>query len=84
MREAWQKSAGAAKDRGIDVNIASMTTPPITAIHQPIKEMAATAVELLVRAGEGQVVPSRTTLPVSLVVRGTTERKTEGEDDKAL
>ena len=43
-----------------------------------------TAVELLVRAGEGQVVPSRTTLPVSLVVRGTTERKTEGEDDKAL
>lgn len=46
--------------------------------------LAATAVELLVRAGEGQVVPSRTTLPVSLVVRGTTERKTEGEDDKAL
>lgn len=46
--------------------------------------LAATAVELLVRAGEGQVVPSRTTLPVSLVVRGTTERKTEEEDDKAL
>lgn len=46
--------------------------------------LAATAVELLVRAGEGQVVPSRTTLPVSLVVRGTTERKTEREDDKAL
>lgn len=58
-----------------DVNIASLTTPPITTIHQPIKEMAATAVELLVRAGEGQVVPSRTTLPVSLVVRGTTERE---------
>ena len=31
-----------------DVNIASLTTPPITTIHQPIKEMAATAVELLV------------------------------------
>ena len=46
--------------------------------------LAATAGELLVRAGEGQVVPSRTTLPVSLVVRGTTERKTEEEDDKAL
>lgn len=46
--------------------------------------LAAPAVELLVRAGEGQVVPSRTTLPVSLVVRGTTERKTEREDDKAL
>ena len=36
-----------------DVNIASLTTPPITTIHQPIKEMAATAVELLVCAGGG-------------------------------
>ena len=55
-----------------DVNIASLTTPPITTIHQPIKEMAAAAVDLLVRAGEGNLVPSRTTLPVSLVVRETT------------
>lgn len=55
-----------------DVNIASLTTPPITTIHQPIKEMAQMAVELLISAGEGNIVPSRTTLPVSLVVRETT------------
>lgn len=55
-----------------DVNIASLTTPPITTIHQPIKEMAKTAVELLVRSGNGELVPNRTTLPVSLVVRETT------------
>lgn len=55
-----------------DVNIASFTTPPITTIHQPIKEMAKMAVELLISAGEGNIVPSRTTLPVTLVTRGTT------------
>lgn len=55
-----------------DVNIASLTTPPITTIHQPIKEMAKMAVELLISAGEGNIVPSRTTLPVALVERGTT------------
>ena len=55
-----------------DVNIASLTTPPITTIHQPIKEIAKMAVELLISAGEGNLVPSRTMLPVSLIERGTT------------
>lgn len=55
-----------------DVNIASLTTPPITTIHQPIKEMAKMAVELLASACKGEIVPSRTTLPVSLVERETT------------
>ena len=36
------------------------------------KEMAKMAVELLVRSGNGELVPNRTTLPVSLVVRETT------------
>ena len=55
-----------------DVNIAALTTPSITTIHQPIREMAKMAVELLVRSGNGELVPNRTTLPVSLVVRETT------------
>lgn len=55
-----------------DVNIASMTAPPITTIHQPIKEMAKMAVELLISAESGNIVPRRTTLPVSLVKRETT------------
>lgn len=54
-----------------DVGIAALTSPPITTIHQPIKEMAREAVSLLVRAGKGELVPSRTTLPVYLIKRGT-------------
>lgn len=55
-----------------DVNIASLMTPPITTIHQPIKEMAKMAVELLIQASAGEIVSSRTILPVSLVKRETT------------
>lgn len=55
-----------------DVNIAALTTPPITTIHQPIWEMAEMAVDLLTRAAENKVVPKRSILPVTLVERGTT------------
>lgn len=55
-----------------DVNISSLTTPRITTIHQPIKEMAVMAVNLLIEAEEGKIVPRRTTLPVSIVRRETT------------
>ena len=55
-----------------DVNIASLTTPRITTIHQPIKEMAKMSIELMIKATEGEMVPSRTTLPVVLVKRETT------------
>lgn len=55
-----------------DVNIASLTTPPITTIHQPVKEMAREAVKLLIAAGNGEVVPNRTMLPVALIERETT------------
>lgn len=58
-----------------DVNLASLTTPPITTIHQPIKEMAAMAISFVKNAAEGNVVPSRTTLPVSLVVRESTKQE---------
>jgi LacI family sucrose operon transcriptional repressor len=55
-----------------DVNIASLTTPRITTIHQPIKEMAQIAIELMISASEGKIVPNRTMLPVSLIKRETT------------
>lgn len=54
-----------------DVSLASLTSPPITTIHQPIKEMAREAVSLIIRAGKGEVVPTKTTLPVSLIRRST-------------
>ncbi len=54
-----------------DVNIASLTTPRITTIRQPIKEMADTSIDLIVKSSQGELVPSRTVLPVRLVKRET-------------
>ena len=51
-----------------DVNIASLTTPPITTIHQPIKEMAATAVELLLpREHQRRLLRLRSLIPDSML-----------------
>jgi LacI family sucrose operon transcriptional repressor len=55
-----------------DVYVSSITTPTITTIHQPIKEMAQMAISLLIDASKNKIVPSKTTLPVSLVKREST------------
>ena len=55
-----------------DVNIASLTTPQLTTIHQPVKEMAEIAVNLLHDSVSGKLVPKRTMLPVYLVELETT------------
>lgn len=55
-----------------DSMIASLTSPSITTIHQPVPEMAALAVESIARAHSGEMVPSRTILPVRLVKREST------------
>lgn len=54
-----------------DSYVASLTTPQLTTIHQPVKEMAAQAVQLLQDAAEGRTVAKRIVLPVRLVERGT-------------
>ncbi len=55
-----------------DVNVAALTTPQLTTVHQPVREMAEIAVSLLCDAVSGKVVPRRTVLPVYLVERETT------------
>ncbi|MFA9375973.1 MAG: LacI family DNA-binding transcriptional regulator [Lachnotalea sp.] len=55
-----------------DVLVSSITTPTITTIHQPIKEMSQMAISLLIDASKNKMVPSKTILPVSLVKRETT------------
>lgn len=55
-----------------DVVISTIVTPTITTIHQPLKEMAETAISLLVDASKGKLVPSRTILPVTLIEREST------------
>ena len=55
-----------------DVFLSTLTTPQLTTIHQPIREMAEIAVNLLHDSVSGKIVPKRTVLPVSLVERETT------------
>lgn len=55
-----------------DVNIATLTTPQLTTVHQPVREMAEIAINLLHDAISGKIVPKRTVLPVYLVERETT------------
>lgn len=55
-----------------DVDVASFTTPQLTTIHQPVREMAEIAVNLLHDAASGKLVAKRSMLPVYLVERETT------------
>ncbi len=64
-----------------DTDLASLTTPAITTVRQPIDEMCRCAVDLIVKQTEGGAAASRTTFAVSLVERGTT--KAPGRADGA-
>lgn len=55
-----------------DVLPAILTTPKITTMHQPIKEMAETCIDLIRKKNNGDYVPARTIFHVSLTKRGTT------------
>lgn len=55
-----------------DTMLTRLTSPQLTSVHQPIKEMAELSVRLLSDAVDGKVVPVRTQLPISLVVREST------------
>ncbi len=56
-----------------DVEIAKLTTPTITTIHQPIKEMAKLAIELIDSKYKNIEVNEQTILPIELVVRNSTK-----------
>lgn len=56
-----------------DVRGARWLHPPLTTIHQPIRQMGAAAVGLLVRMAAGETVaPEPITFPTELVARGST------------
>lgn len=55
-----------------DENISCLTIPPLTTIHQPVREMAKAAITLLQNAVAGEVVASRVVLPVTMIRRGST------------
>ena len=55
-----------------DTWVAKLISPRLTTIHQPIREMAAQAIEVFERLANNQMVPTVSILPVSLVERGST------------
>jgi DNA-binding LacI/PurR family transcriptional regulator len=55
-----------------DIDLASVTSPPLTTVSQPRYELGETAGRVLVDACSGLKPPSRVLLKATLVVRGTT------------
>ncbi|QQO07516.1 LacI family DNA-binding transcriptional regulator [Breznakiella homolactica] len=56
-----------------DVELATLTTPRLTTIHQPIEEMCRYSIQSIVQKLNGETVPVKMILPVSLVKRESTE-----------
>lgn len=54
-----------------DTLIATLAAPQITTVHQPIKEMAEAAVQIVDQLNHGIMAPLHITLPVSLIERGS-------------
>ena len=56
-----------------DVPLASHTEPPLTTVHQPMRQMGATSARLLIAHFEGTPLPTApTVIPTELIVRGST------------
>ena len=55
-----------------DISLASLTTPALTTIRQPVDEIGKYAVDVIQNQLNGTVVPTQIVLPVTLVQRGTT------------
>ncbi|WP_320128276.1 LacI family DNA-binding transcriptional regulator [uncultured Sphaerochaeta sp.] len=55
-----------------DIPLSRMTSPTLTTIHQPLKEMAEMAFTLLLGAKEGRMGPTSLTLNVTLIQREST------------
>lgn len=58
-----------------DVDISQLTTPRITTVHQPIKEMARFSIELIDAKYNNIEVNEKTILPIKLIIRESTVNK---------
>ena len=58
-----------------DVDISQLTTPKITTVHQPIKEMARLSIELIDAKYNNIEVNEKTILPIKLIIRESTVNK---------
>ncbi|MRN52047.1 LacI family DNA-binding transcriptional regulator [Paenibacillus monticola] len=55
-----------------DVQIASLISPRLSTVRQPIRDMSDSIIQLVVKQIEGGEVPMVNTFPVTLIERGTT------------
>lgn len=55
-----------------DVKIASLVSPRLSTVKQPIREMSECTIELIAKQIDGEEVPMMSTFPVTLIERGTT------------
>ena len=55
-----------------DIRLASLTTPKISTIRQPIEQMCACAVDTLIRQADKGFLPPKTVLPVTFIKREST------------
>ena len=62
-----------------DIDLGMLVTPELSTINTPKRELGARAVRLLLRQidGDGKVPATSQTLPVKLILRGTTDRPAE-------
>ena len=58
-----------------DVDISQLTTPRITTVHQPIKEMARLSIGLIDAKYNNIEVNEKTILPIKLIIRDSTVNK---------
>ncbi len=58
-----------------DVDISQLTTPRITTVYQPIKEMARLSIELIDAKYNNIEVNEKTILPIKLIIRESTVNK---------
>ena len=61
-----------------DIEIAQWTSPALTTVRQPLRQMAGEAVELLLRMREDATSPRRLELATTLVVRASTAPPQQG------
>ncbi|CAM3539172.1 LacI family DNA-binding transcriptional regulator [Marinicrinis lubricantis] len=55
-----------------DVKIASLLSPSLSTVRQPIEDMSRCTIEMIVKQVEGEEIPKLSSFPVTLVERGTT------------
>ena len=78
LHAAHQRGMGVPDDIALigydDLPLAAYATPPLTSVHQPIGEMGAQAVRLLIEQIRGQGPATSVRLPARLVVRDSSGR----------